>query len=147
MIEQESNTKSYVQLDFVSGKQIGLLCLFGVAAGSRPVACVLLWTEGWRVSGSMYVCRENSPPQPLNHSPEYPGQQFVSLDFSSPWGQRPWIPSASSPYLAQTKIASYVGRMVGQLFRTFAFAWIFHYYNNIIWPVLWVSSDRTLLRL
>ena len=38
MIEQGDNSKSYVQPDFVSGKQmICLLCLFRVAAGSMPV--------------------------------------------------------------------------------------------------------------
>lgn len=127
---------------------ICLLCLFRAAAGSMPVACMLLWTEGQRVNGSMYVCQENfSPPQQLNSNPEYPWRQFAFLDFSSPWWQKPWTHSASSPYLPHTKVASYVGRMVSQFFRTFTSVWIFHYYNNVIWPVLWVSRPSHLTAL
>lgn len=56
MIEQGNNSKSCVQLDFVSGKyMICLLCLFLVAAGSMPVTCMLLWTEGRRGNCYMYV--------------------------------------------------------------------------------------------
>lgn len=56
MIEQGNNNKSCVQLDFVSGKYMTcLVCLFLVAAGSMPVICMLLWTEGRRVNCYMYV--------------------------------------------------------------------------------------------
>lgn len=116
-----------------------LSCLFWVAAGSMPATGVLLWTEGRRVNCYTFVWQENSPPQQLNHKPEYPWQLTV-LSYS--WWQKPWIHSLSLLHThPKPKIALHVGRPVGKLYVTFKLAWIAHCYNNIIWSGLWVCSD------
>lgn len=146
MTEQENDTKSCVPLDSVSGKSmICLLCLFR-AAGSMPVACVPLGTGGRRVAGSVYVCRENSsPPQQPSARPDARDGRLL-FSIPHPRWQEPTTHSAPPPSPPQPRWPP-VQVEQGPAVRTVTPAWDSPYYDNIVGPVLGVSSDHPLLRL